>query len=94
MEKVIVTATQARKSFFSLLDKAAEGKAEVVVVKSDTEKAISFVPVAKPKNSSWKEFKKTVEGVYGIIKNGKDWEEKKTKLSKKWSYKVSQSKWK
>lgn len=93
MEKLVITATQARKSFFSLLDKAAEGKTEIVVVKNDAEKAVSFVPVAKPKNSSWKEFKKEAEGVYGIAKAGRDWENKKYRLSKTWSYKIKKSAW-
>lgn len=94
MERVIVTATQARKNFFSLLNKASAGKAEIIIVKNDAEKAVSFVPVEKPKSASWSEFKKEAEQAFGIVRNGRDWEEKKSKLSKNWSYRVSKSGWK
>jgi len=93
MEKLIVSATQARKSFFTLLNKAALGEAEVVVIKNDTEKAVSFMPVTRPKSSSWKDFKKAAEEIYGLTKGESDWKDKKIKLSKNWSYKLSKNRW-
>jgi len=93
MEELVVSATEARKNFFTLLEKAASGKAKVVVVKRDSGQAVSLVPVAgevKP----WPELRKEIEATFGIWKDkDNDWEKKKKAGRKAWLKKLKKLEW-
>lgn len=93
MEELVVSATEARKNFFTLLEKAASGKAKIVVVKRNSGQAVSLVPT-KRKIKSWSEQRKDIEATFGMWRGvNNDWEKKKRAGRKAWLRKLKKLKW-
>ncbi len=93
MQEIVVSATEARKNFFNLLDRAASGKAKVVVVKRDSGQAVTLVPV-KREVKPWSEQRKDIEATFGIWRGkDNDWERKKKAGRKAWLKKLKKLEW-
>ena len=93
MEELIVSATEARKNFFTLLEKAASGKVKVVVVKRDSGQAVTWTPTKKAEKVSWKDQRKRIEGLFGTFKNDNSWEKRKREGRKLWLAKLKRMGW-
>src|SRR6266700_4043472 len=65
MNTIIISATKARNTFFSLLDKVASGT-EVIMKKDDEEVAVLS---PKQKKTNWKALLKATKETAGILKD-------------------------